>query len=135
MDALNQKAADDAANFAGPKKIADKVTSLTKTFYDYVGSLKATVTEGLEVDEETGKLPYESMDKADAIDNTWFKGDAYTDNGNEIIDTGTKINLNYIAGYLMHVNEYTNQLVNRIQKTWLISSPRHCHLPRSPKCA
>jgi gliding motility-associated protein GldM len=90
MDALNQKAADDAANFAGPKKIADKVTSLTKTFYDYVGSLKATVTEGLEVDEETGKLPYESMDKADAIDNTWFKGDAYTDKGNEIIATINK---------------------------------------------
>jgi gliding motility-associated protein GldM len=90
MDALNQKAADDAANFAGPKKIADKVTSLTKTFYDYIGGLKATVTEGLEVDEETGKLPYESMDKADAIDNTWFKGDAYTDKGKEVIATINK---------------------------------------------
>jgi gliding motility-associated protein GldM len=90
MDALNQKATDDAANFAGPKKIADKVTSLTKTFYDYVGGLKSTITEGVEIDEETGKLPYESMDKADAIDNNWFKGDDYTDKGKEVVATINK---------------------------------------------
>jgi gliding motility-associated protein GldM len=90
MDALNQKAADDAANFAGPKKIADKVTSLTKTFYDYVGGLKSTITEGVELDEKTGKLPYESMDKADAIDNNWFKGDDYTEKGKEVVATINK---------------------------------------------
>ena len=90
MEALKQKAADDATNFAGPKKIADKVTLLTKAFYDYIGDLKASITEGLEVDEETGKLPYESMDKADAIDNTWFKGDDYTDKGKEVIATINK---------------------------------------------
>lgn len=90
LDALAQKAQDDAANFAGPKKIADKVTALTKTFYDYIGGLKTTITEGVEVDEETGKLPYESMDKADAIDNTWFKGDSYTDKGKEVVATINK---------------------------------------------
>jgi gliding motility-associated protein GldM len=90
MEALRQKAADDAANFAEPKKIADKVTSLTKTFFDYVGGLKATITQGIEVNPDTGKLPYESMDKADAIDNTWFKGDSYTAKGKEVIATINK---------------------------------------------
>ena len=90
LDALKQKATDDAANFAGPKQIADKVTALTKTFYDYVGGLKSTITEGVELDAETGKLPYEAMDKAEAIDNTWFKGDAYTDKGNEVLATINK---------------------------------------------
>ena len=90
LDALKQKATDDAANFAEPKKVADKVVALTKTFYDYVGSLKAGITEGVEVDEETGKLPYEAMDKADAIDYTWFKGDGYTDKGKEVLATINK---------------------------------------------
>jgi gliding motility-associated protein GldM len=86
LAALNQKAIDDSSNFAGPKKIADKVTLLTQTFYDYIGGLKVTITEGVEVDEETGKLPYESMDKADAINNSWFKGDAYTEKGQEVLN-------------------------------------------------
>ncbi|UPQ79874.1 gliding motility protein GldM [Flavobacterium azooxidireducens] len=90
LDALKQKATDDAANFAEPKKVADKVVALTKSFYDYVGSLKAGITEGVEVDEETGKLPYEAMDKADAIDYTWFKGDGYTDKGKEVLATINK---------------------------------------------
>lgn len=90
LDALKQKATDDAANFAEPKKVADKVVALTKSFYDYIGSLKAGITEGVEVDEETGKLPYEAMDKADAIDYTWFKGDGLTEKGQEVLATINK---------------------------------------------
>ena len=90
LEALKQKAADDASNFAEPKKIADKVVALTKTFYDYIGGLKTSITEGVEVDAETGKLPYESMDKADAIDNSWFEGDTYTEKGKEVLATISK---------------------------------------------
>lgn len=97
LDALNQKATDDASNFGEPKKIADKVVGLTKTFYDYVGKLKSSVTEGVELDAETGKLPYESMDKADAINNAWFKGDEYTDKGKEIVATINKYRTDMVA--------------------------------------
>ncbi len=90
MDALNQKASDDPANFKGPKAVADKVVALTKDFYNYVGGLKTSITEGIEVDEKTGKLPYESMDKADAIDYTWFKGDGLTEKGQEVLKTINK---------------------------------------------
>ena len=34
---------------------------------------------------EDGKLPYEAMDKADNLDNSWFTGDGYTKRGNEVI--------------------------------------------------
>src|SRR5690606_33117980 len=37
-----------------------------------------------------GKLPYEAMDKADAIDYTWFKGDGYTEKGKEVLATINK---------------------------------------------
>lgn len=87
MDALKQKAADDPANFKGPKETADKVVALTRDFYNYVGDLKTTITDGVEIDDKTGKLPYEAMDKADAIDYVWFKGDGLTEKGQEIVNT------------------------------------------------
>ncbi|MFA5556608.1 MAG: gliding motility protein GldM [Flavobacteriaceae bacterium] len=87
MDALNQKASDDPSNFKKPKEVADKVVALTKDFYNYVEELKSSITDGVELDEKTGKLPYEAMDKADAIDYTWFKGDGLTEKGQEIVAT------------------------------------------------
>ena len=90
LQTLAQKASEDPKNFQGPKQIADKVTNLTKTFYSYIGELKAGITEGVEVDQETGKLPYEAMDKADAIDYTWFEGDGYTEKGKEVLATINK---------------------------------------------
>ena len=45
--------------------------------------MKAEVTEGIEPDE-TGKLPFESMDKS-TIDEKWFQGDGYSPRGKEIV--------------------------------------------------
>lgn len=41
----------------------------------YIATLKTDVLKGFTVDSETGKLPYENMDKGDNIDN-WFIGEA-----------------------------------------------------------
>lgn len=90
MEALSLKASDDPANFKKPKEVADKVVALTRDFYSYIGELKTTITDKVEIDEKTGKLPYESMDKGDAIDYVWFKGDDLTDTGKEIIATINK---------------------------------------------
>jgi gliding motility-associated protein GldM len=87
MDALAQKATDDPTNFKGPKAVADQVVALTKDFYNFIASVKSTITESVEIDEKTGKLPYEAMDKADAIDYTWFKGDGLTEEGQNVINT------------------------------------------------
>ncbi|QOG02355.1 gliding motility protein GldM [Flavobacterium sp. MDT1-60] len=81
---LDQKAAEAKGEFAIAAVTAHKVETTSKEFYAYIGSLKGDVLKGFESDKETGKLPYESMDKGDNIDN-WFTGEGYTPKGNEII--------------------------------------------------
>jgi gliding motility-associated protein GldM len=81
---LDQKAAEAKGEFAIAAVTAHKVETTSKEFYAYIGSLKGDVLKGFESDKETGKLPYESMDKGDNIDN-WFTGEGYTAKGNEII--------------------------------------------------
>ena len=66
---LDLKASSDPTNFAGPKKMADQITVISKKFYDYIGSVKAISAKGAEVNKETGKLPYEQMDKGENLDN------------------------------------------------------------------
>jgi gliding motility-associated protein GldM len=84
LSALDVKAAEAKGEFATAAVTAHKVEAASKEFYEYIGTLKTSVLKGFEVDKETGKLPYESMDKGDNIDN-WFTGDGYTAKGNEII--------------------------------------------------
>jgi gliding motility-associated protein GldM len=81
---LDQKAAEAKGEFAVAAVTAHKVEAISKEFYNYIGSLKAQATAGFEVDPETGKLPYEAMDKGDNIDN-WFTGEGYDAKGNEIV--------------------------------------------------
>jgi gliding motility-associated protein GldM len=92
LQALNKKAGEDV-RFAQASEDANKVAAISKEFYEYLGTLKADALDGVEVDEETGKLPYESMDKGAAIDEGWFEGDGYSAKGNEIVARFTK----YIA--------------------------------------
>ena len=83
LAALEKKGGEDA-NFAQAAVEAKKVASITKGFYDYLDALKADAIGETKVDEETGKLPYESMDKGDLIDEKWFEGDGYSPKGKEI---------------------------------------------------
>jgi gliding motility-associated protein GldM len=84
LGSLDQKAAEAKGEFAMAAGTAHKVEAITKDFYSYVETLKADVLKGFTVDKETGKLPYESMDKGDNIDN-WFTGEGYTAKGSAII--------------------------------------------------
>ncbi len=84
MLALDQKATESkGGEFGAAAATAHKVEAATKKFYDFVASLKAEVLTGVE--PENGKLPYESMDKADNLDQSWFTGEGYTARGNEVI--------------------------------------------------
>ncbi|WP_338647440.1 gliding motility protein GldM [Flavobacterium sp. KS-LB2] len=84
--ALDTKAAEAKGEFAVAAITAHKVKTITDNFYNYIASLKEQATKGYEVDPETGKLPYEEMDKGDNIDD-WFTGEGYGKKGNEIIAT------------------------------------------------
>ena len=82
---IDQKGAENAGMFGPAKNAADKIAAISKTFYEYVGTLKADATFGVEVDKESGKLPYEAMDKGPQIDDTWFAGDGYSAKGTAIV--------------------------------------------------
>ena len=84
LQALDKKAGEDA-HFVQAAAEAQNVASISKDFYAFLGTLKADATEGVEVDKETGKLPYEAMDKGHAIDEGWFEGDGYSKKGDEIV--------------------------------------------------
>jgi gliding motility-associated protein GldM len=84
LSALDDKSSENPADFADAAKIGHQVQSITSKFYSYIESLKTQVKEGVEIDPETGKLPYEAMDKGESVDN-WFTGEGYTPKGKEII--------------------------------------------------
>lgn len=83
LTALDAKAIEAKGEFEKAAITAHKVEAATKKFYDFVATLKSEVLTGVEPEE--GKLPYESMDKADNLDNSWFAGEGYTKRGNEVI--------------------------------------------------
>jgi len=83
MQALDTKAAEAKGEFIVASETAHKVQAATKKFYDFIGTLKTETVKGVE--QENGKLPYESMDKGDNLDNSWFIGDGYTKRGNEVM--------------------------------------------------
>ncbi len=82
---IDQKGTENPSQFGSAKIISSKISSISKSFYDYIETLKKDAKEGIEVDEETGKLPYEAMDKGGFIDEQWFKGDAYSPKGTAIV--------------------------------------------------
>lgn len=84
LKALDDKATESKGEFIAAAATAHKVEAATKKFYDFVGTLKEEVLKGVEADE-TGKLPYEAMDKADNLDHSWFTGDGYTARGKEVL--------------------------------------------------
>ena len=87
LSSLDQKASEAGGEFATAATTAHKVEKITKAFYDYIAALKTDVLVGTEIDEETGKLPYEAMDKADNVDHLWFSPSGYSPKGQEIMST------------------------------------------------
>ena len=87
---IDQKGSENAGLYGPAKSAADKISKISNEFYDFVGTLKSDATNGVEIEKETGKLPYEAMDKGAHIDETWFKGDNYSSKGTSIIASMNK---------------------------------------------
>ncbi|MFM9988184.1 gliding motility protein GldM [Flavobacterium sp.] len=114
LTSLDTKAAEAKGEFLVASQTAHKVEAITKKFYDYIGTLKGTVLTGVEKDKETGKLPYEAMDKGDNIDNAWFTGEGYSPKGKEIVATIEKYKADMKAAcsdkkYSNIISEITNK--------------------------
>jgi gliding motility-associated protein GldM len=86
LTALDAKAGEAKGEFLVAAETAHKVKTITDNFFNYIASLKTQAATGFEIDPETGKLPYEDMDKGDNIDG-WFLGEGYSKKGKEIVAT------------------------------------------------
>jgi len=84
---LETKAEEKKEEFAVPFNKAKLVSNASDKFYKYIGTLKADLLrEGkYAIDPETGKLPFEAMDKTDILDEMWFTGDRETKKGQEVL--------------------------------------------------
>lgn len=85
---LKMKAEEKPEEFQASAAKAEQITQLSNKFYLYLESLKREVLQGskFEIDPETGKLPYQQMDKGDYIDEAWFAGDNLSPKGKEFTD-------------------------------------------------
>lgn len=84
LTGLERRAEDDPTRYKEPYNKAQEISKLSNEFFTYIGTLKTSITEKLELTEDK-KLPYEQMDKGEVIDTDWFNGDKYSDKGEEII--------------------------------------------------
>jgi gliding motility-associated protein GldM len=81
---LAQKAQDQPLQFGAKKDKVEKIRAISKDFTSYIQSLKDEFTKGYELDSD-GNLPFEQMDKGDAVDEKWFGGDKPKPAGKEFL--------------------------------------------------
>ncbi len=86
---LETKAEEKPAEFATAAEKAKQISAVSDDFFKYIGSLKREIIKegGYEIDPETGKLPFQAMDKTDILDEAWFTGDRLTKKGEEVMAT------------------------------------------------
>ncbi|MDO1501370.1 gliding motility protein GldM [Winogradskyella maritima] len=86
---LETKATEKPEEFKEAAAKANQITAVSDRFFAYIETLKNDLLrEGkYEIDPETGKLPFEAMDKTDILDEAWFTGDRLTKKGDEVMAT------------------------------------------------
>ncbi|WP_299889556.1 gliding motility protein GldM [uncultured Lacinutrix sp.] len=96
---LETKAEEKPEEFMVPAAKAKQISVVSEKFYNYIETLKNDLLKQgkYSIDPETGKLPFEAMDKTDILDEAWFTGDRLTKKGDEVM---AKIN-----GYKSEVKE------------------------------
>lgn len=82
---LVQKAADQPGQFGDKKDKIEKIRVVSKEFSDYIESIKTTITKEFPRDKD-GNYPCEQMDKSDAMDNLFYKGDKESAKAKEFLD-------------------------------------------------
>ncbi|WP_396194737.1 gliding motility protein GldM [Flavobacterium sp.] len=82
---LAQKAEDQPLQFGAKKEKVQKIRALSKEYTTYIENIKTEFTKEYERDAD-GNLPFEAMDKGDAVDEKWFEGDKPSKSGQEFLD-------------------------------------------------
>ena len=84
---LKRLAGEQPDKYVPLKGLADNVSKESKKLVTFIDGLKTDILTPYEADrdKESGELPYQSMDKGDAVDEAWFKGDNMSAKGKEIV--------------------------------------------------
>ena len=84
---LITKAEEKPEEFAVAANKAKQVNIISDRFYNYIETLKVDLLKSgkYTIDPDTGKLPFEAMDKTDILDEKWFTGDRLTKEGQAVM--------------------------------------------------
>jgi len=85
---LITKAGEKPDEFAVAANKAQQINVISDEFFKYIETLKIDLLKngGYAIDPETGKLPFEQMDKTDILDEMWFTGDRLTKAGAAVLE-------------------------------------------------
>jgi len=83
--ALALKAQENPAQYKVPYDKAKEIKAISDKFYNELEEIKKFILTSNDVAKENGKLPYESMDRSSGLDEAWFSGDGYSNQGKAFI--------------------------------------------------
>ncbi|HEA28951.1 MAG TPA: gliding motility protein GldM [Leeuwenhoekiella sp.] len=79
LTGLEAKASEQAAKYEPLFEKANQIKVISDRFYTYLGSIKDTLTEGVDTSS------YANLDKSSVLDERWFTGDRYTKQGDAFL--------------------------------------------------
>ncbi len=87
LNDLITKGDEKPEEFAVAANKAQQINIISDDFYNYIEIIKVDLLKNGQytIDPETGKLPFEAMDKTDILDEMWFTGDRLTKAGDAIL--------------------------------------------------
>ncbi|MBT8244023.1 MAG: gliding motility protein GldM [Winogradskyella sp.] len=118
---LKTKGKENPKEFAAAGVKAEQVSIASDKFYRFIEEQKKDIIRmgGYEVDEVTGRLPFEKMKKGDKLDEKWFTGDRLTKEGDKVINAikQYKKEIKDILG----VDQFYNKFIENFEKKFDIS--------------
>ena len=131
---LITKGEEKPEEFAVASNKAQQISVVSDEFFRYIETLKIDLlnTGGYSIVPETGKLPFEKMDKTDILDEKWFTGDRLTKAGDAVMAVieKYKVDVKSVLGndikYKKAIETFdrrfnTNPVTNKdgVEKSWL----------------
>jgi len=91
LQSIAQKAQDEPEQYSVVNSKAKNISKASNEFYAFLESVKEDITKPYQDKlKDDGSLPYEAMDKGDALDEAWFKADKLKPAGQAVVDAFNK---------------------------------------------
>ena len=118
---LKTKGEENPKEFLAASVKAEQVSIASDKFYRFIEEQKKDILRmgSYEVDEATGRLPFEKMKKGDKLDEKWFTGDRLTKEGDKVISAINqyKKEIKDILG----IDQYYSKFIENFDKKFDIS--------------